>query len=158
MTLYFYDTEFVEDGTTIDLISIAFVCEDGRELYLHVDGYDRDKAYRHEFVGQHVMPYLDGKPTTPRDDAARQIAAFIQPGADLWGYFPSYDHVALAQLYGTMMDLPNHIPMRTNCIAQLAQMGRVGRIPVPNDAAHDALADARWTRDAFHWLLQHGGR
>jgi hypothetical protein len=26
---YFYDTEFLEDGKTIELISIGIVCEDG---------------------------------------------------------------------------------------------------------------------------------
>lgn len=28
---YFYDTEFIEDGHTIELISIGVVAEDGRE-------------------------------------------------------------------------------------------------------------------------------
>ena len=31
---YFLDTEFIEDGKTIDLLSIGIVAEDGRELYL----------------------------------------------------------------------------------------------------------------------------
>ena len=30
---YFYDTEFIEDGTTIDLVSIGIVDEAGREFY-----------------------------------------------------------------------------------------------------------------------------
>jgi hypothetical protein len=30
---YWLDTEFIEDGKTIDLISIGIVCEDGREFY-----------------------------------------------------------------------------------------------------------------------------
>lgn len=30
---YFFDTEFHEDGQTIDLISIGIVAEDGREFY-----------------------------------------------------------------------------------------------------------------------------
>lgn len=30
---YFLDTEFIENGTTIDLISIGIVCEDGRKYY-----------------------------------------------------------------------------------------------------------------------------
>ena len=30
---YFYDTEFIEDGSTIELISIGVVAEDGREYY-----------------------------------------------------------------------------------------------------------------------------
>jgi hypothetical protein len=31
MTIYCYDTEFLKDGRTIELISIGIVCEDGRE-------------------------------------------------------------------------------------------------------------------------------
>ena len=30
---FFYDCEFIEDGTTIDLVSIGVVGEDGREFY-----------------------------------------------------------------------------------------------------------------------------
>ena len=44
MTRYFLDTEFIEDGKTIDLISIGIVCEDGRELYLANRNCDFDKA------------------------------------------------------------------------------------------------------------------
>lgn len=29
----YYDCEFLEDGNTIDLISMGMVAEDGRELY-----------------------------------------------------------------------------------------------------------------------------
>lgn len=45
---YFIDTEFVDDGHTIDLISIGIVAEDGRELYL-----------------QHVRPGLEEAPGWP---------------------------------------------------------------------------------------------
>jgi hypothetical protein len=41
---YFLDTEFIEDGKTIDLISIGMICEDGRELYLINDDCDFAKA------------------------------------------------------------------------------------------------------------------
>lgn len=41
---YFLDTEFIEDGKTIDLISIALVAEDGRELYLCNQECDFSKA------------------------------------------------------------------------------------------------------------------
>jgi uncharacterized protein YjfI (DUF2170 family) len=30
---YFYDTEFIDNGRIIDLISIGVVAEDGREYY-----------------------------------------------------------------------------------------------------------------------------
>ena len=43
---YFIDTEFVDDGKTIDLISIGIVAEDGRELYVESADFD---LYRVEF-------------------------------------------------------------------------------------------------------------
>ena len=30
---YFYDTEFIDDGRTVELISIGVAAEDGRECY-----------------------------------------------------------------------------------------------------------------------------
>lgn len=151
---YFYDTEFIDNGRTIDLISIAIVADDGREYYSHVDGYDRAAAEQHPFLSTEVLPHLADIPPTPRDQVAREIAAFLDPETrpELWGYFPAYDHVCLSQLWGMMLDPPPHIPQRTNCIAQLAQFLRVKRIPISNAAAHDALSDARWTRDAYRWL------
>lgn len=41
---YFLDTEFIEDGKTIDLISIGLVCEDGREYYAINKECDFSKA------------------------------------------------------------------------------------------------------------------
>ena len=38
---FFLDTEFIEDGRTIDLLSIAIVCEDGREYYAEPAEADR---------------------------------------------------------------------------------------------------------------------
>lgn len=46
MTRVFYDTEFIENGTTIDLISIGMVTEDGREYYA-VNG-DLDDTTQHD--------------------------------------------------------------------------------------------------------------
>lgn len=152
---YFYDTEFVEDGHTIDLISIGIVADDGREYYAHLDGYDMDKALAHEFVGVNVLPYVQDMPRTPRDQVAREIAQFMAPTTlpRLWGHFPAYDHVALAQLYGTMVDLPYHLPQYTNCIRQLAD-SRGKKALLPNDQAHDALADARWTKLNYDWITR----
>ena len=41
---YFLDTEFIEDGKTIDLISIGIVAEDGREYYAINSECDFPKA------------------------------------------------------------------------------------------------------------------
>jgi hypothetical protein len=55
---YFYDCEFIEDGKTIDLISIGVVREDGAELYLESNEFDPDKAS--DWVRQNVFPHLKG--------------------------------------------------------------------------------------------------
>ena len=53
---YFYDSEFADTGSTIDLISIGIVAEDGRELYLQSVEFDPRKAS--QWVKDHVLGYL----------------------------------------------------------------------------------------------------
>lgn len=53
---YFMDTEFIDDGHCIDLISIGIVCEDGRELYLQSAECDLFRAS--PWVKEHVIPHL----------------------------------------------------------------------------------------------------
>lgn len=54
---YFFDTEFIEDGKTIDLLSIGIVAEDGREYYAQNFECKFDKAG--DFVWRNVFPHLD---------------------------------------------------------------------------------------------------
>lgn len=44
--LYFIDSEFIENGTTIDIISTAIVSGDGRKLYFQNIDCKFDKASR----------------------------------------------------------------------------------------------------------------
>ena len=59
---YFIDEEFIEDGHTIDLISIGIVCEDGRELYLQSTEFNPRKASK--WVQENVLPHLTICPYT----------------------------------------------------------------------------------------------
>lgn len=53
---YFLDTEFIDDGKTIDLISIGIVAEDGREHYAQSVEFKADKAS--DWVREHIFPTL----------------------------------------------------------------------------------------------------
>ncbi len=53
---YFYDCEFIEDGSTIDLISIGIVAEDGRELYMQSCEFGPDKAS--SWIQEYVLTSL----------------------------------------------------------------------------------------------------
>src|SRR4051812_12087398 len=53
---FFLDTEFIEDGVTIDLISIGIVAEDGREYYAVSSEFDPTKAS--QWVKDNVLVHL----------------------------------------------------------------------------------------------------
>jgi hypothetical protein len=53
---YYFDTEFIEDGKTIDLISIGIVADDGREYYAINENCDFSKAS--DWVKENVIAKL----------------------------------------------------------------------------------------------------
>lgn len=124
---YFYDTEFIEDGKTIELISIGMTSEDGREFYAEVLETDVDLSKASDWVKENVIAHLwsrqpdkafanrwtrDGGKggLLSRNDIRAELRSFCNPlkydKPEFWGYYSAYDHVALCQLFGTMMDLP----------------------------------------------------
>lgn len=163
MTIYCYDTEFLEDGLTIDLISIGIVCEDGREYYAINADAAWHRIVRDDWLMKNVVQCLgDFAAFRPKQLIAYEVAEFLLGGKtapELWAYFSAYDHVALAQLWGKMIDLPTGIPMRSNDVRQ-----EMERLDVPSDAVpqsgalHNALEDARWNWDMLRELRRRTGR
>lgn len=179
----FYDTEFVEDGKTIGLLSIGMVAEDGRELYRIVDDEDViTRAVANPWLCHNVIPHLpvkvlpigdlnpgenwdfddghdDWHLVWPRETVAAEARDFIRdtPDGELWAWYGAYDHVALAQLFGRMIDLPDGVPMWTNDLKQ--EVARLGEpeLPKQDGAEHNALADARWVKAAYESLQVSGG-
>lgn len=175
MTKIYYDSEFLEDGKTIELISIALVAEDGREYY----AVNRDMPVRRikesPWLMANVVPSLpkahgDRRMTQPkswlfdyaspmvkrREVIADGVRDFIQatPDVQLWASYGAYDHVVLAQLWGSMIDLPDGVPMWTNDLQQEA--ARLGLsdadLPRQPDGHHNALADARHNKVVAEFL------
>ena len=168
MTVYCYDTEFLEDGATIDLISIGIACEDGREYYAANVDCDFDRVAEHDWLWANVVPHLPtnksdwddpnfGRKVTwldrksalvkPKWVIANEVRDFLLAAGEpeLWAYYGAYDHVALAQLYGPMIDLPDGLPMWTHELMQLLEAAPPGFVKPDQDGdEHNALADARW--------------
>jgi hypothetical protein len=149
---YFYDSEFIEDGRTIDLVSIGVVDEHGREFYAISTEFDDRAAV--PWVRRNVLDRLPspGHPAwRSRERIRDELHQFLmeplrdQPGLELelWAWYAAYDHVVLAQLWGPMPALPREIPRYTKDLRQL--WDDLGRPPLPDAAArrHDALVDAR---------------
>jgi 3' exoribonuclease, RNase T-like len=144
---YFYDCEFIEDGSTIDLVSIGAVDETGREFYAVSTQFDPSRAI--DWVRRHVLPKLP-PPADPawrsRDQIRDSLLAYLlapREPIELWAWMAAYDHVVLAQLWGDMRALPPQIPRFTHELRQRWEdVGSPLLPPGPPDQ-HDALADAR---------------
>lgn len=161
---YFLDTEFIENGKTIDLISIGIVSDDGREFYRCNQEADLSKA--DEWVQKNVIVHLPGKCSplwATRTQIRDELSSFLfraRP-VEMWAYYADYDWVALCQLFGRMLDLPDWMPMYCNDIKQVfEQMGgkaKIGHLKPPDPVdCHDALADARWNKTFYDALVAHG--
>ena len=178
MTAIDYDCEFLEDGRTIELISIGMVRDDGAEYYaVNRDASRRRlrrRIRRHPWLMANVVPslprahgdwnlhmpdrwlfnYLDPCVKDPAR-IAREVRNFIlaKPDPKLWSWFSAYDHVVLCQLWGRMIDLPEGVPMFTNDLKQ--ECDRLGNPKLPSMASvteHNALGDAREVRFRRLWL------
>lgn len=146
-----FDTEFIEDGSTIDLISIGMVREDGQTLYLESSDCDLSRASA--WVKDNVFPSLTGKSAAvPRWRIAQCVRNFAGEKPEFWAYYADYDWVALCQLYGTMMDLPKGWPMFCLDIKQTAHMLGNPKLPEQERGHHNALEDAMWNRAVYQFL------
>lgn len=147
----FFDCEFIEDGKTIELISIGFVREDGAELYLEVDDVNWNKA--DQWVLDNVKAHLEGTNKRSRQYIAYAIQQFVGNEPEFWSYFADYDWVVLCQLYGRMVDLPKGWPMYCRDLKQMMDERAPGVRFTPPKQEHHALSDARWVRDVHKTLM-----
>ena len=190
MPRYFLDTEFIDDGSTIDLISVGIVCDDGRELYLQSIEYDPTNAGK--WVKENVLNHLVKCPVNNESDASTdwayhtvthgecgagrmgqvtcpwrsshhmrsEIFTFMDAikygKPELWGWCSGYDFVALCQLFGTMMDLPQNWPHYI-CDFQYVLDGRGitdDMLPSQEGTVHNALQDARYLKQLWGYIVR----
>lgn len=160
MTDIFYDTEFIDNGYTIELISIGFCASMSSKVYYAVNAdCNVTKVFDNHWLRDNVLPHLPVDPETNRFDQsvacvkpkwviANEVRDYIRSfdNPRLWAYYGAYDHVALAQLFGPMSDLPEGIPMFTCELMQIATPDHIRLARQEITTEHDALTDAQWNR------------
>jgi len=153
---YFLDTEFCESGPykPIQLISIGLVCENGDEFYRVAD-FDEDAC--NDWVKANVLPHLEISMRSPLSAIALELQQFVERtrGEDkpeFWGYYADYDWVVFCQMFGAMVDLPKGWPMYCRDIKQLCDSLGNPTLPKQESTEHNALCDARWNKQAYHFL------
>ena len=141
-----FDTEFIEDGKTIDLISIGLIRQDGATLYFENAECDYDRAS--PWVRENVLTRLGGPSSqASRESIARNVVEFVGEKPEFWAYYADYDWVVLCQLYGTMMDLPQGWPMICYDLRQWLNANGYKDVKQPDGDRHNALSDAVWVSE-----------
>lgn len=146
---FWLDTEFIEDGRTIELVSVGIVAEDERRYYAELAEADLSRAS--PWVRENVLPYLTGHKLS-RAAVADALREMLGDAPEVWAWFGSYDWVALCQLYGSMVELPRGWPMFVRDVEQVrVAMGRPD-IQQMRGQQHNALADAEHVRVVWQHL------
>jgi hypothetical protein len=154
----FHDWEFIEDGETIDPISVGMVKETGETYYAIFRDFDPTKA--NQWVVDNVLAKLESPLDVPRKAATRirdEILEFVgKDTPEFWGLYSAYDHVVLCQLFGLMIELPKGWPYLTLDVKQLHIDCGCPDIPKQDaDTEHNALADARYIRQQHEFLVDY---
>lgn len=178
----FFDTEFIEKPNTIQLISIGIVDKNGREFYSVSSDYNYDdanprvqehviKPMYEKYLEEHsavnfnaINKYMNPVPEEMHNfhrkigksnkDIAKDVLNFVGDDyPEFWAYFGAYDWVVFCWLFGPMVDLPDHFQMYCHDIKQLMDMYKLDKLPYPENE-HNALADAKWTKDQFYHCLE----
>lgn len=160
MSKFFLDTEFIDNGITIDLISIALVHQNNSSYYAVCSEYDPKQACF--WVRDNVFPNLGSSEPKKASRIREEIVSFIElnTGSDkieIYGYYSAYDWVAFCQLFGTMMDLPKGFPQYCRDLKQMLDDLGNPKLPVnKNDFGipHNALCDAFWHKNVYQFLKE----
>lgn len=149
--------------------------DDGREYYAVSTEFDTYKVARNWWLMENVMTSIDHQivfvdtelqpfnliitddAAKSRQQIANDIVEFVRPykrNFEWWAWYGAYDHVALCQLFGKMIDLPKDFPMMTMDIKQEQRRKKVphDQMPQQPEGKHNALADARWNKVRLDYL------
>lgn len=163
MKKYFVDTEFIEYPSTIDLISIGIVDEDGKQFYRVNKEANLDQASK--WVIDNVLTLMPEYNTMinsfmninphvlkTRKQIALDILNFIDGNKpEFWGYYCDYDWVVFCWLFGPMVKLPNNFPMYCKDLKQWADRLNVD-LTSCEILNHNALDDALWNKELYKAL------
>lgn len=164
-----YDLESLEDGRTIELISVGIVRLDAPGEYYAVNAnMDAHRIHDDPWLQANVWPHLpkdrdgwldyDHRSVRKADRIAAEVRDFLLSGGpdpELWAWYGAYDHVGLCQLWGRMIDLPAGLPMFTLDLKQQAYLSNAV-MPEQTGGAHSALVDARFNRIRYNHLKEIG--
>lgn len=138
---YFFDTEFIEHATGIQLVSIGIVREDGKTFYAESSTFDerladgwvvenvlkklKHRGYHGDFDFLHrkkdaiQLDYWNQSPNgsvegfTSEGEIKMGLLNYFHDdkNPEFYAYYASYDWVVFARIFGRLIDKPEYFPM-----------------------------------------------
>lgn len=136
------------------------------EIYMEMSRSFEGKSFAHSMNEYDHLKFSEVKRifnTYGKSKAviAKDIVEFVkaeESDVECLAYYSDYDWVVTAQLFGTMMDLPNGFPMYCTDIQQIIDENNIDKAElkrqVPQDNIHNALDDARWNKKAHAYIVE----
>lgn len=146
---FFFDTEFDDDGRSLQLISIGIVREDGAEFYAEAAEYDRETA--NPWLQANVIPLLNG-PIMPQKMLAANVYKFCGHKPEFWACYAAHDWVAMCNLFGGMLKLPATWPHFCRDLKQYEDICGVSSTLRQTTPQHHALNDAHHLRNMYRHI------
>ncbi len=144
-----FDTEFLDLGDRVELLSLGAVNEHGQPFYA-----ERGECPIHlanDWVQTNVIPHLTG-PVMSQERLCREFAAWVGPKPEFWAYYATYDAMLLFKLYGGFMQFPwNQV---VHDVSTLAMFHGVKTQPMQTTPEHHALNDALWNKELHEYILR----
>ena len=155
---FWIDTELHDTGKHVELISLGAIAEDGREFYAISTEFDC--AAVRSWTKANVLPSLEPRQSPvwkPLSTIAEEFLTFVgDEPAEFWSYIATYDWYLITRLLPYGLDgLPENWPFECWDLHQWAW--QLGNPPLPkhDGQAHHALADARWHRQVYEFLVEY---
>lgn len=163
---YFFDTEFNENVDPIEMISIGIVAESGRDWYGINKLYMEPVSSCNDWVKANVIPVLlqpngvgNAFVATITNEIGLRNAIVDFIGMDtkpeFWAYYGDYDWFLLTRMFKSFDKMPKTWPQVCYDLHQFARHHGLHRnLPQKFQPVHNALADARWTKKAFEFVVE----
>jgi len=160
MRVYF-DTEFTGLHKNTTLISIGMVAEDGQELYLELDDYDRSQV--DEWLKENVIVHLRGGDCLVGTKvAARRIKEWLSQfeSVEIWSDCLAYDWVLFNNLFGHAFNIPQNVYYIPFDICTLFKIKGIDPdinrelFTATAGMKHNALHDARVIKHCYDKLME----
>lgn len=141
----YIDTEFIDNGETLELISIGLVKESGEGLYLISSEFQFENC--DDWLLENVLPNLEKTihNTCSLKEIKQKVIDFCGTNKiQFYGYYSAYDWVIFCQLFGRMIDIPINYSQYCHDLKQdLDRLELYDFVGQTGGVNHNAFKDAK---------------